>query len=107
MKRMRDIPRSIKIRGKEWRIHFYKLPFPDEAPNFDVYGWCIPKRRLIYIKMGQTPRERVATRAHELLHAIECEYGISLGHPVIEALEMPLSDLFRQIFAIQRPSKGR
>ena len=43
--------------------------------------------------MGQTAAARFDTFLHEILHAIEYEYGIEIPHPLVHALEEPIRRL--------------
>lgn len=72
----------------------YHLIFVDRLAEDDL-GVCDDKAKLIMISKRQTPEEMEATVYHELLHAIECEYRLKLGHPVIRKLEWAMAQVVR------------
>lgn len=88
--RERDIPRQLTIRGNEWTVRLVnKMPHGAD----DCVGLCVFDDREIYILRGQTPRERGATAWHEILHAIEWEYKVKIGHRIINRLEYAMLDV--------------
>lgn len=92
MFRMRDYPETIVINENIWTVKFVRGPIEDEdGRGRDTVGLCDPSDQTIYIKMGQTPEERLKTFLHELLHAIENEYGIEIPHSLVHKLEDPFA----------------
>ena len=87
----RQYPKHIYVRGTQWDIKFCRKT-PDTYPGEGV-GLCDPETKTIYIKYKQPPRETFLTFIHELLHAIEDEYEVEIGHPIIEPLEYAVANL--------------
>ena len=52
----------VRIKGKCWKIVEADLQAED--------GACVDSERLIEIRRGQRPRNRMDTLIHELLHAV-------------------------------------
>ena len=89
------IPHKVEIKPG---IAYY-VTYVDRFDDPDQYGYCLGSDsdvgcRTIQIKKGLTPTMRARTFLHELLHAIDFEWGIKIPHRVIEALEKPLLILF-------------
>lgn len=87
--RMKDYPRQLYIGDNLWAVVFCRK-VPGESDT--VLGLCDPFDLKIYIKMGQTPKERFKTLIHEVLHCWEYEYKLSIPHATIGALENPFFD---------------
>ncbi len=83
----RDYPRQLHIGENIWDIRFCRI-IPGHGPN--TLGLCDPSELIIYIKMGQTPRERFKTFAHEICHAVCFEFNIKENHAIIHKLEEPI-----------------
>jgi hypothetical protein len=52
--------------------------------------------KVILIDVRQDSTQIWSTHAHELLHAIETEARIELGHKLINKMEGPLGQILRQ-----------
>lgn len=65
----------------------------------NIAGGCHETPRLILISSDQSSEEAAATLWHEILHAIEAECKITLGHRKINKMEYILSDIFEQLTA--------
>lgn len=91
--RMRDFPKRLLIGESEWKV-VWKRKIVDDG--ILCAGLCDSKKKTIFLQIGQTPKERVSTFFHEMLHALEFEHGIALPHETIYRLEGPLAELFRQ-----------
>lgn len=89
--RLRDYPREITVGDNTWRVRFCRR-IPDHGP--EVLGLCHFTDKIIYIKLGQSPEERLSTFFHEVIHAFTEEYGIHVPHKLIYKLEKPLAWLF-------------
>lgn len=90
------IPSEIIVKKAKYQVVMTNtMDFDDE-----VYGLCDPQTRVILIKKHMTKRQTLATFIHEVLHAIEFEYGFTLGHKIINPLEHPLTDFIRHNFGI-------
>lgn len=78
MKR-KDIPKEIWINNEPWRIVFVpkrKLKYRNEQ----VLGLTDPSTRTISIITGLSYILRAEIFAHELMHAINFEYGFETKH---------------------------
>lgn len=80
-------PESLLIGDCEYGIHIIK-----RLPLKGSVGYCDDKKKQIYLEHGRPHSEMLATLIHEVLHAFEKEYSISLTHPTVYKLEHALSD---------------
>lgn len=89
--RVKDIPRQIIV-GES----LYDVKFKGEIESRkDIYGYCNGDLKEIIIKKGLSGDERAKTMIHELLHAIEFEYGLAIEHSLIYKLEEPIYNLIK------------
>lgn len=95
MRRIRDFPKKLTIGDWEWRVVWKRRIIDEGVP---CLGLCDSSTRTIYIKLGQSPEERLSTLLHEVLHAIEFSLGMDVGHKVINAIEGPLARLLLENF---------
>lgn len=70
----------------------YTVKFVTNLPG--MIGQCCGGERIIKIKKGLSPHERFKTYIHEVAHAIEFEWGISIPHELIDEMEAPLAHFF-------------
>ena len=89
------IPHKVEIKPG---ISYY-VTYVDKFDDPLQMGYCLGADsemgcRTIQIKKGLTPSMKARTFLHELLHAIDFEWGIKIPHKIIEALEKPLLVLF-------------
>lgn len=85
-------PKKIRVTSRAT----YKIIWVNRfLSDHEQSGECSPSPRRIYIRLGLSERERWYTLLHELLHAIEFEYGCDLGHPKINMLEKALYRILR------------
>lgn len=89
----RDFPKTILIGDTMWQIKFVRNVPATTTPGRTVDGLCEPETCIIYIRKGLKPLYRLEVVLHEILHAIDFEYGITLDHKLIEKLEKPLQRL--------------
>lgn len=81
------LPRKLWVGDVEYTVKFVrKIPDPDPK----CIGLCCSSEQVIYILQGLSPKERLETFVHELLHAFEFEYEIAIPHQLIYALEKPV-----------------
>ena len=85
-----SLPRAIYINENFWKVRYAEVI--KKQPM--CQGLCIPHRREILIKLSLSPRERVITFMHELLHAIDYEYDLKIPHALVYGLEEPLANFF-------------
>lgn len=92
--KVRDYPKNLEIRGNIWSVKFTKQLSIAHA------GDCNPNKKLIRIRIGkhQDLHTIMRTFIHEVLHAIEFEYGFEMEHKSIEKLEEPLTDFILNNF---------
>lgn len=88
--RVKDYPKSVRVNGETYPIRFVKVVNRSK----DTCGLCSPEPRMIYIKKGMTEVETFSTLLHELLHAIEFEYDLSIKHSLIYKLEQAMTDVY-------------
>lgn len=92
MHRQKDFPRQIVIGESLWTVH-WKRDIPGARPGRIVMGMTYGDDKEIHIRMRLSAKERLATFVHELLHALEYEYGIAVPHEVIYKIDAPLARL--------------
>lgn len=80
------------VNGHPWEVEFTRNPLEGGA-----YGECdfLDEKIRVHVthKGHRTNSHIIETLIHELLHVIEHEHEITLGHKVINKLEKPLRDL--------------
>jgi hypothetical protein len=92
--KMKDFPKELVIGGRTWVVKFRRV-----IEGNPIYlGMCYFEEAEIHIRLGQSPRERLATLWHEIFHAYEWEYGVKLGHKIIRKLEYAQSDFVLENF---------
>lgn len=88
--RIRDFPSELLIGSAIWKI-IWRRRMPPGAANCD--GFACYSENIIYMRLGQKPKERFSTFVHEVLHAIDDEYGLDLKHKTIYKLEESIAKL--------------
>lgn len=70
----------------------YRVQFVSRVPKESkrTLGLCDGKKKIIYIRKGQTPRGMRRTLIHELLHCFEFEYDVPIKHKAIHILELAI-----------------
>lgn len=89
MLRLRDYPREFVIGDSIWSLKFKRNI--GETTTHITWGLCDVSTNTIYIRLGQTPEERLKTLCHELIHAAEWEFDIEIPHKLVHQLETPLA----------------
>lgn len=86
-----EFPKLIRVGNETYHICF--------APRLveDNMGVCDDEMKLIVLSRKQSLEELNATFWHEILHAFEKEYKITLGHRTINKLEWCLLEVARQL----------
>jgi hypothetical protein len=87
----KNFPKTLVIGESVWEIKFARV-IPGEKP--DTLGLCDPSTSTIWIRTGQTPKERFKCLCHELAHSLCHEYKIGENHETIYKIEEPLYRLF-------------
>lgn len=88
---LKDCPRQVFIGENVWTIQFVKTL----GSKLDT-GECDSHENVIRIRLGLEPNERLKTIIHEIFHAWEHEYGLSIPHKLIYALEEPITDFIAE-----------
>ncbi|NCY21739.1 hypothetical protein EBX31_07265 [bacterium] len=92
--RQKDYPKDIIVGDSVYLVRFVRAIGGEPAgSDKETLGLCCPGEKEILLKQGMTPRERMSTFIHELLHAIEFEYEIDIPHKLVYQLEGPLTQL--------------
>lgn len=81
-------PNTMLVGDSVWEIKLVK-----DIQQSDAYGACDPQTKTIYIEMAQTRKEMMSTLIHELIHAIEIEYGLTIRHKLVNNLEVAITNL--------------
>lgn len=89
--RIKDYPPHVRVKDAIYRVLFVRR-IPGDSSRA-LAGCCCRSTRTIWIALGQTPAERASTFMHEVLHAVDFEYGLNLSHRHIYRLERPLAEL--------------
>ena len=90
--RKSQYPAKIKVKDIE-----YTVVFVDQIEGRDNLGLCYgDERKLILLKNNLDPHTRFKIFIHEVLHAIENEYGFELNHDHVYKLQDGLGDLLIQ-----------
>lgn len=87
IRRIRDYPKEILVREEWYEVRFAQV-IPGEPKS--TLGLACQETKTIWIKLGQSPRDRFKTLMHEIMHIIEYEYDLKIPHRLIYALEEPL-----------------
>jgi hypothetical protein len=91
--RMR-IPRKILVKDAVYEVKFVRqLPEVKDRFKGTTIGVTCPDTQTILLKQGLSKEDRVRIFFHELLHAIEFEYGVPIAHKLIYRLEGPLAQV--------------
>lgn len=88
--RQKDFPREIEVGDDIWEVRFCRR-VPDEGE--ETVGLCDPSDYLIWIKQGLSPRDRMETFIHEVLHAIEFSHDIDIPHRLVYAIARHWTDI--------------
>jgi len=86
-----DYPKLIQVKDAVYHIIF------TDSMDKKVLGLCDDRMKLILISLNQPPSEMLATIWHELMHAVEKEFKVNLGHPRIRKLEWAIAQLQAQV----------
>lgn len=82
----RDFPKELIINGSLWKIKFVRSLKEHDTDTTHCFGLCDPSDRIIYIRKGQSKKDRLDTYFHELAHAICFEYDLDVAHKVIHKI---------------------
>lgn len=94
-------PAKIKIKRTQ-----YSIQIVDVCPGGpELYGECLGDNKIIFIKKGYSKRFTFEIFLHEVMHALEYEYGFRIPHDIINQLESPLRRMLFENFKIQFKKK--
>lgn len=88
--RRKDVPKKILVGNNVYDVRFQRIV---DANPFQ-YGLCDGDDKEIVIRTNLSSEERGMTLIHEILHAFEFEYSLTIPHKLIYKLERPIYDLF-------------
>lgn len=86
-----NIPSRIRITAKT----DYEVFLVDHFPEADTMGSCCSDSRQILIRNDLTPRQKTITLIHEILHAMQFEYGIKIPHESVDQLDEAIERCLR------------
>lgn len=89
------------LAGHAWRIKRVK-GLRDEADN-ELYGSCDSRNRVIELCKGMDPNREWETVLHEMVHAVEKEYGLKLSEQKVEILGKGLREMLAPWLRSLRP----
>jgi len=85
----KDYPKLITV-GKS----IYHVVLMDKLKEGDL-GGCDDGNKVILLSRAQNDSELFASFFHELLHAIEKEYRLPIGHARIRRMEYDLASILK------------
>lgn len=90
------LPKELLIGEEIYKVVFVKAFKGDKLQigQYDPDGF-------IRIKTGLSKYERLETLVHEIMHALEAEYGVPMPHKLIKKLEGPVTEFIMNNFMNQ------
>lgn len=87
------LPKELVIGDSIWTVKSVrKIQFNERKR--ETIGLNDPSTQEILIKTGMSPKERLTTLIHEIIHAFEDEYDVEIGHEIIEKIEDGVAQFF-------------
>ncbi len=83
----RDFPKLITVNKAIYHITFFTKLTQDD------HGFCDADSKIIGLSRNQTRKEMFSTLVHEVIHALEAEYNLPIGHARINKIEEVIIDL--------------
>lgn len=83
---------TFKLGAHQWRVEYTDVT-PDMVNDHTTWGICVPEKQLIRINKIATPSMRLSTLLHEIMHAFEAVYEITIDHRDLNLV----GDAFAQI----------
>lgn len=84
LKMSRLIPDQVQVGRKS----YYKILNVEKCPSgYFTAGECDPNTKTIYIRIGQSPRQKVFTYLHEVTHAYSFENNLELTEAQVTVIE--------------------
>lgn len=88
------LPKTVDINTATYRIIVTNRIPSQKGVKLD--GLCCSATKKIWVRKSLTPDELISTFWHEVLHALDFEYGCpNLNHEAIYQLETPLAWFFQ------------
>ena len=84
-------PNSMLVGDSVWAVKLVR-----KIEQSSAYGACDPQVKTIYLEMAQSRKEMMSTFLHELIHAIEIEYGLTIRHKLVGNLEVAFLNLLAE-----------
>lgn len=79
---------QVKVKDSSYCVHAMPL-------DKDTLGLCNGYEKCIIIAPNQGKKSHTETLFHEILHAIEFEYNITIGHRIINCLEKSIPNILK------------
>jgi hypothetical protein len=91
------IPHVLKIDRETFRVVYGDAAKAVGEPGGAVAGCCDPGKRLITLNANLRTDHALRKRTffHEVVHALDMTYGLSLGHGQIDRLGQALANFFQ------------
>lgn len=93
---------TVKLKN-EWTVIFTNR-IPKFTPNQDVFGATHRHKKKgihrIYVDRREPVLTQFETLVHELGHAFEMDFGLTIPHKLIEALEKPIVQFLMSNYGI-------
>jgi len=92
------IPRIRDYNNTHWVVgdEVYKCTVHKKLPlknNGEAFGLCDQAKKKIKLAAWQGKIEGLRTLLHELLHAVEQEYQITLNHETLDIVSIAIADI--------------
>ncbi len=93
------LPREFLVGDTIWRVKFKRHIEHGTDRNFQTLGLCDASIQEIHILLGLSPKERLRVFIHEVIHALEAEFGFVVPHDdVLEKLDRAITRLLLDNF---------
>lgn len=95
LKGVKGIPNEVRITSKVTYDIVWQKNVIVGSDKSSAFGYTCSQSKIIFLKMGMSPRLARKTLIHEILHALEDEYKFRLPHSAVYLLEGPLEAVLR------------
>lgn len=96
---------ALKLGGHTWTVEYVDVT-PDMVNDHTTWGICVPEKQAIRINRIASPSMRLSTLLHELMHALEAVYEITIDHRDLNLVGDALAQVMLDSFCIE-PKKKR
>lgn len=90
---VKRIPHKLQVTS---RVFYEVLSSPKIVGGEDCYGVMRPDLKQIILTEGMTPKNRVTTYLHEVVHAFSEEYDIGLTEAQVQKIEKTVYYLLKE-----------